>query len=1511
MKSQAKILFLAKAIPEGARWITVHPNGDSSPGQPVLIKENPDGSAHVIGGAGGKLNYLKLRGVRSKDEYKREAEDRKKAKQEARKEQRKRDKEAGIAESKQKAKKGLAEQLRAKQRETIERVAELAGWDKSETQFDESAYAHLSDKARDKLRDDHHKALLARVSETAENMRRRLVEDASAREDAGIGEIPLDSKSPDVLSVNDIAPLPEQSSAGLGFSADYKGRAAESMSDDELKAEADAVRAQRMAGMTDSQRDAAVKRGETAKLVKRELDGVRRPAAPTAAKDLSDAKAAVEILKQTKALAEVTKQAQKFNKEIDTSAVEPKAYVLEYSASGDLDKQVSDIVENDLRTIKTHAFLSEFRRLAGDKPEETLGKHIGVGAYNSVNALALAVSGDAIIDRSVVDVLGIAGAAQVLARRIHRDMPDKAEQITRGMEEFHLHSYMETSEEALSQARDLMEVAHEINVEVGEKGADLATAQELNAKRRHAVHDAQKILGQALGEMEANAALVTALREGAQDHFEVSLGKATPEAAIQQARAIGLQRGDYELSHAAGNTFLRISAEGLDRLAAPIKREDFEQVQRNLDIINGRHDEDGWLPKGVANRPDLAMDIKTGVAPSLAEPFAPGPDLQQSLRDYIGGRIADGDMPADVLADIQSYEMAQKGGDGYAEALDAVAPNKGEDGKQLRAEDLAPQFEKYADEFTQRRYGGARSPLHRQRIELDETSVDALHRALAEHPEGAAAYKQIGELSGHDQRTLREYFYRHIAREDASSGAMRRELEHMDANEPERESEDMFGERSVNPDWQEWKSKRDELAGKVNAASLDWNKYLEVMGGNARAYEAVQDAIKSDVARAFAENHNKLRPDAPVKVGKALLRNNLNHLDAVDPEAREARLEKNRQLIDSLRERNQGRYAAGSVSDKMDAAREQREAFEQSQMGFFGGAAPEAGEAKAGKLLPDLAAPDERYTLGHEAERQIAGMMGNVGQNFKPGEPTKMWSASMSGGKNYARQRLVKMVEANKRVVAAFGTGSGKSLLQLSSFTHLHQQGKVKRGLFLVPSIVQGQFNGEALRYLEPGKFNWHIQPGASRDERIAAYKNPDHHFCVMTHQSFRDDMVYLGAKHAGLSESAMAEKLGAMAPDERKAWMHDTMKREGIDFDYLTVDESQHTLNRAGKENSQLANVVDALSANTPYYLMASGDPVKNDASEVYDLMHKMAPERYNDRAAFMRRYGVDTLASKDALRREMARYVYPSKIDPDVTAHRRTEQVELSDGQRKAMAELDGALSRARLARMQGKVDVDAVKAISPSSFEDVPEDQREALAKDLQANIGILKSAAVSRVINSHEDNAKIDRISSLARERHGKPGVVFAHSIEAVKRIAERLEKEGHRVVVLTGADSAKEKDRKRLMFSPEDGAAQADILVASDAGATGMNIQRGQWLVNMDVPQTAMVHAQRNGRIFRTGQKNDVELIDLVANHPEEQKARDRLSKKYALRELMTSSMEGLDDTGVAHYLHLRENKGLL
>jgi hypothetical protein len=386
-----------------------------------------------------------------------------------------------------------------------------------------------------------------------------------------------------------------------------------------------------------------------------------------------------------------------------------------------------------------------------------------------------------------------------------------------------------------------------------------------------------------------------------------------------------------------------------------------------------------------------------------------------------------------------------------------------------------------------------------------------------------------------------------------------------------------------------------------------------------------------------------------------------------------------------------------------------------------------------------------------------------------------------------------------------------------------------------------------------------------------------------------------------------MAQRLQAMTPDERRQWIAGTWEKEGINFDASFVDEAHDTLNRAGKENSGMANVIEAAGHHTPYHAYASGDPIKNDASEIHSMLQKMDPQRYADRAAFMRRYGADTIASKQALQREMARYVFPTSITPDISRDRQREVVPLTESQKKAIGDVDKHLMRARLAQRAGKVDMEAVRALSPSSFEGVPESEHEAIAANLQKAAGVLRSSAMNRIINAHLDNAKVQRAVDLVSKRPDRQGVVFARNRDAVEQYRQALEKAGKRVVVITGSDGAKEKDRKRRLFNPDAGEPGADIMIASDAAAVGMNLQSGRYLIQHDIPTTAKTHSQRNARIDRLGQKNGIELIDLEADHPEERRARERLERKYGLKNMMADPLDGLDDTGVAGAIKARRN----
>jgi hypothetical protein len=114
--------------------------------------------------------------------------------------------------------------------------------------------------------------------------------------------------------------------------------------------------------------------------------------------------------------------------------------------------------------------------------------HIGTGAFNSLNAAALAVGGDALIDRSVVDVLGVAGAAQVLARRVFSDMGGDADKVREAVEAWHVENSDQKQVEAVKKAQEYHDAAAVIELPEASTGHDLAAAW-VGSLRRGSVSD--------------------------------------------------------------------------------------------------------------------------------------------------------------------------------------------------------------------------------------------------------------------------------------------------------------------------------------------------------------------------------------------------------------------------------------------------------------------------------------------------------------------------------------------------------------------------------------------------------------------------------------------------------------------------------------------------------------------------------------------------------------------------------------------------------------------------------------------------------------------------------------------------------------------------------------------------------------------------------------------------------------------------------------------------------------
>ena len=100
--------------------------------------------------------------------------------------------------------------------------------------------------------------------------------------------------------------------------------------------------------------------------------------------------------------------------------------------------------------------------------------------------------------------------------------------------------------------------------------------------------------------------------------------------------------------------------------------------------------------------------------------------------------------------------------------------------------------------------------------------------------------------------------------------------------------------------------------------------------------------------------------------------------------------------------------------------------------------------------------------------------------------------------------------------------------------------------------------------------------------------------------------------------------------------------------------------------------------------------------------------------------------------------------------------------------------------------------------------------------------------------------------------------------------------------MSGADRAAALERFR------DG---GRVLVATDAGAEGHNLQFCHVLVNFDLPWNPMLIEQRIGRLHRFGQQEAVQVFNLCARGTIEERVLDVLDRRVHLFELVVGEMD--------------------
>jgi SNF2 family DNA or RNA helicase len=149
------------------------------------------------------------------------------------------------------------------------------------------------------------------------------------------------------------------------------------------------------------------------------------------------------------------------------------------------------------------------------------------------------------------------------------------------------------------------------------------------------------------------------------------------------------------------------------------------------------------------------------------------------------------------------------------------------------------------------------------------------------------------------------------------------------------------------------------------------------------------------------------------------------------------------------------------------------------------------------------------------------------------------------------------------------------------------------------------------------------------------------------------------------------------------------------------------------------------------------------------------------------------------------------------------------------------------------------------------------------------------------------AKLDALVEILAE-HDTKAVVFTQFTATLDFLAGELKARGVSVVTFHGGLTEKAKELAVARFRDHD-----RVLLSTEAGGEGRNLQFCHVLVNYDLPWNPMRVEQRIGRVHRLGQQHDVEVYNLAAEDTIEAYVLDTLYRKIRLFELVVGEVESI------------------
>ncbi|CAM3735314.1 SNF2-related protein [Aeromicrobium ponti] len=355
-----------------------------------------------------------------------------------------------------------------------------------------------------------------------------------------------------------------------------------------------------------------------------------------------------------------------------------------------------------------------------------------------------------------------------------------------------------------------------------------------------------------------------------------------------------------------------------------------------------------------------------------------------------------------------------------------------------------------------------------------------------------------------------------------------------------------------------------------------------------------------------------------------------------------------------------------------------------------------------------------------------------------------------------------------------------------------------------------------------------------------------------------------------------------------------DTAKRNphrdiiySLDYDLIIIDEAHKLKNNKTKNYEFVQNL------KKKFCLLLTATPIQNRISEIFNLVSLLKPGHLGTESAFYESYKKDSRSlNDDEHLKELVNKVMIRNRRADTgiewtKRHVETIPIEFSQEERElyeAVTELRGEgdwVSSSQFSVMTLQREACSSREAVYFTLQNMLKRQEEP-TKYFQDQIQYLVSK-----VEAVQQNSKAQKALELIQKINDKV-IIFTEYRATQMYLQWFLKQYGITSVPFRGGFKRGKKDWMRELFQKN-----AQVLIATEAGGEGINLQFCNHIINFDLPWNPMRLEQRIGRIHRLGQEKDVMIYNFATKDTVEEHVLKLLYEKINLFEKVIGDLDDI------------------